>query len=125
MAEVRFTLDAVDDIVRLDSSVQPRVLKKILHLEKNPEAGQPLGTRGRTQLATFRKLVVGNRDWRIVYRIEGMDGDLVVIWVVANREDDAVYQEAANRLHGMAEPATVGFEAFIDRLRRRARDIIE
>lgn len=124
MAEIRFTSDAVEDIVALDGSVQPRVLKKILHLETNPEAGRPLGSRGGTRLATFRKLIVGNRDWRIVYRIEG-NGDVVVIWVVANREDGAVYQEAAKRLRAASEPTTVGLEGFIDRLRRRARDTIE
>lgn len=123
MAEVQFILEAIEDIVALDGSVQPRVLKKILLLEENPEAGQPLGHRAGTQLATFRKLVVGNRDWRIVYRIEP-SGDVVVIWVVADREDGTVYNEAAKRLQRTAEPETVGIEGFVDQLRRRARDVI-
>ena len=123
MAVVRFTHEAVEDIVKLDGSVQPRVLKKILLLESNPEAGQPLGNRAATQLATFRKLVVGNRDWRIIYRIES-NGDVAVIWVVADREDGEVYSEAAKRLRRMSEPETVGLERFIDRLGRHGRDAI-
>lgn len=126
MAEVHFILEAIEDIVDLDGSVQPRVLRKIMLLEENPDAGQPLGNRAGSQLATFRKLVVGNRDWRIVYRVEP-SGDIVVIWVVADREDDVVYREASRRLQEVAgkSPETVGFEGFVDRLKKRGRDVVD
>lgn len=124
MPEVRFTAKAVEDIANLDGSVQPRVLKKILLLEQNAEAGQPLGKKGGTQLTTLRKLVVGNRDWRIVYRIEP-SGDVVVIWVVADRDDSEAYELAARRLNEMAKPETFGTAAIAARFTRRSRRILE
>ena len=120
MTEIRFTAEAIDDLVGLDGSVRPRVLKKILLLEENPEAGQPLGARGGNQLATFRKLTVGDRQWRIVYRVEP-SGEVVVIWVVANREDSEVYAEAARRLSRIGTRETVGMESIASRLRRPTR----
>jgi mRNA interferase RelE/StbE len=124
MAAIRFTIEALEDVLALDGSVQPRVLKKILLLEKDPEAGQPLGSRGGTQLATFRKLVVGNRDWRIVYRVEP-SGDVVVIWVVGNREEGEVYEEAARRLLLMPSPETLDLGAVVSRFMRRTREVLD
>ena len=71
------------------------MLKKLLLLEDNPKAGTPLGG----PLTGYRKLVVGNRDWRIVYR-ETADGDVEVceVWAVGARADDEVYREAATRV---------------------------
>jgi mRNA interferase RelE/StbE len=48
-------------------------------------------------LTTFRKLVVGDRDYRIVYRIEH-DGTVVVIWVIGRRVDEECHQLAIARL---------------------------
>ena len=56
----------------------PRVLKKLLVLETNPEAGLPLGD----ELTGFRKLVVGRNTWRIVYRIKATDVEICEIWAV-------------------------------------------
>jgi mRNA interferase RelE/StbE len=95
MAEVRFLDPAVEDLQRLSPDVVTRVLKKMLLLEKNPQAGAPLGG----PLTGYRKLVVGNRDWRIVYR-ETADGDVEVceIWAIGARADNEVYREAAARV---------------------------
>ncbi len=95
MAEVRFLDPAVEDLQRLSPEVAKRVLKKLLLLEENPKAGAPLGG----PLTGYRKLVVGNRDWRIVYR-ETADGDVEVceVWAVGARADDEVYREAAARV---------------------------
>lgn len=62
---VRLTEDAVSDLHRLhkkDPQIVRSVFKKMLLLEKSPEAGEPL----LGALVGFRKLVVGDRDWRIV-----------------------------------------------------------
>ena len=95
MAEVRFLDPAIEDLQRLSADVVQRVLKKVLLLEKNPKAGAPLGG----PLTGYRKLVVGNRDWRIVYR-ETAEGDVEVceVWAIGARADDEVYREAAARV---------------------------
>lgn len=55
MSDVDFTAPAVDDLRRIGPDAVPKVLKKVLLLLDNPEAGYPLGG----ELTGFRKLVVG------------------------------------------------------------------
>jgi mRNA interferase RelE/StbE len=94
MARVTLYPDAVEDIADLDASEQRQVFKGLLKLQTEPEKrGGPLGS----GLTTFRKLVVGNRQIRIVYRVED-DGTVAVIWVVASRVDAECYNLAMSRL---------------------------
>lgn len=98
MARVTLSEDAREDLRDLDRSVQVQVLKALKKLEENPEQrGQPLGSRSGGNLTTFRKLVVGNRDYRIIYRVQS-DGTVVVVWVIARRADDEAYDLAMTRL---------------------------
>ncbi len=69
-AYVRLTEPAVEDLarlVRLDPQVARQALKKMILLERDPEAGEPL----LGALIGFRKLIVGDRHWRIVWRVDG------------------------------------------------------
>ncbi len=99
---VRLTEDAVADLHRLhkkDPQIVRAVFKKMLLLEKSPEAGEPL----LGALVGFRKLVVGDRDWRIVWRItEDAFGipilDISEIWAVGARSDGEVYDELTSRV---------------------------
>jgi mRNA interferase RelE/StbE len=103
VAEVRFLDAAIEDLARLSPDTTLRVFKKLLLLEKDPEAGQPLGG----PLTGYRKLVVGNRDWRIVYR-NTHDGHVEIceVWAVGARADDEVYREAAARIATLAPSPT-------------------
>ncbi|MER8025906.1 type II toxin-antitoxin system RelE family toxin [Glutamicibacter protophormiae] len=102
---VRLTEDAVSDLHRLhkkDPQIVRAVFKKMLLLEKSPEAGEPL----LGALVGFRKLVVGDRDWRIVCRItEDASGmtilDISEIWAVGARSDSEVYDELTSRVARM------------------------
>lgn len=126
MAKVEFIRAAIDDLEDLDGDILKRALKKILQLEKNPEAGQPLGRSQRTgtKLTTFRKLVLGNRDWRVIYRIEP-GGDVSVVWLVGDRSDDECYREAADRLERASDSATkVALEDLLTSLAARKQRIV-
>lgn len=102
---VRLTEDAVSDLHRLykkDPQIVRAVFKKMLLLEKSPEAGEPL----LGALVGFRKLVVGDRDWRIVWRItEDASGipilDIFEFWAVGARSDGEVYDELTSRVARM------------------------
>lgn len=102
---VRLTEDAVSDLHRLhkkDPQIVRAVFKKMLLLEKSPEAGEPL----LGALVGFRKLVVGDRDWRIVWRTtEDASGrpilDISEIWAVGARSDGEVYDELTSRVARM------------------------
>jgi mRNA interferase RelE/StbE len=101
---VVLTDDAREDLRDLDRSVQIQVLKALTKLRDNPEQrGAPLGRRSTSNLTSFRKLVVGNRDYRIIYRVEA-DGTVVVVWVIGRRADGEAYELAMARLrtHGNA-----------------------
>lgn len=122
MAEVVFTDAAIDDLRRLGPDVVPKVLKKVLILLDDPEAGHPLGGR----LTGFRKLVVGRNHWRIVYRL-AEDGSVEIceIWCVGARSDAEVYAEATSRVAGVADPSPElrRLADVIDRLGRLAGDV--
>lgn len=104
---VRLTEDAVADLYRLrkkDPSILRAVFKKMLLLEHSPTAGEPL----LGALVGFRKLVVGDRDWRIVWRIT-VDAtgtpilDISEVWAVGARSDGAVYDELTSRVARMGD----------------------
>lgn len=98
MARVQLTEDAREDLRDLDNSVQRQVIKGLTKLRENPsQRGQPLGRKSDNNLTTFRKLVVGNRGYRIVFRVEE-DGTAVVVWVIGPRADGEAYELAMTRL---------------------------
>lgn len=122
MAEVWLTEDARDDLHDLDNSARNIVLKALKKLRTEPEKrGAPLGNNTGSKLTTFRKLVVGDREYRIVYRVEP-DGTVVVVWVIAHRRDDEVYQLAVSRLRLHSTAAAQEFAAVLEEIwRTRAR----
>ena len=107
MARVKLLPEAADDVRALDGAARKLVLKALQKLETSPEQrGAPLGSRAnaQSQLTGFRKLVVGDRDYRVVYQVQP-DGTVVVVWVIAKRADDEVYRIAAERVRDYADPA--------------------
>lgn len=106
-AYVRFTDDAVEDLRALhrkDPQIVRAVLKKCLLLERNPEAGEAL----LGGLVGFRKLAVGDRDWRIVRRTTtSKEGDIVLdiaeVWAAGARADGEIYDEISARLANVAD----------------------
>lgn len=75
------------------------VFAKMLLLETATDAGRPL----LGALVGFRKLTVGNRKWRIVWR-ETTDEqhrpvlDIAEVWTAGDRTDSEVYAEMTSRV---------------------------
>ncbi|GAA2027302.1 hypothetical protein GCM10009720_03790 [Yaniella flava] len=123
---VRLTDAAWGDLQTMLRKGDPQVvrwaLKKCLLLERNPEAGKAL----RGKLIGFRKIVVGDRDWRLVWRATHDDSGTVVVdvaevWALGARSDAEVYREVQDRVSQMRDdPATVPLAAAIDALGRAA-----
>jgi len=115
VADVTFTDDAVDDLRRIGPDAVPKVLKKILILLDNPEAGYPLGG----ELTGFRKLVIGRNTWRVVYRIgDHKSVEICEVWAVGERADAEVYAEATARVRaaGADRPEVVRLGKVIEYL---------
>jgi len=119
--KVRLTTPAFGDLERL-ARIDPQIvrwaLKKMLLIERDPFAGEPL----RGKLTGWRKLVVGDRDWRVVWRVVAEDTatitvDVGEVWAAGARRDDEVYEEMNERVAQMKEsPATIALAEVIERL---------
>lgn len=123
MAEVVFIDAAIEDLRRLGPDIVPKVLKKVLLLCDEPEAGHPLAG----ALTGYRKLVVGRNHWRIVYRVtDGGVLEICEIWCVGARSDSEVYREATARVVAMSDgiPEVQRLGAVIERLGRLAGGIV-
>lgn len=94
--------EALDDIRRLgSSSLKLEVSMYLLRLERSPWLGQPLHDFSDTgDLSDCRKLYVGDRTHRIVYRLLPDESAPTTVDVIAvgERELLQVYVEAARRL---------------------------
>lgn len=108
-ARVRLTDDAVADLRRLkkkDPQIVREVFKKMLLLERATDAGEPL----LGALVGFRKLVVGDRDYRIVWRETTDDHhqpvlEIAEVWAVGARADSEIYDEMTQRVNQLKEAA--------------------
>ena len=106
--EVAFLREALDDLRRLDGSVRTRVLKAIQKAASNPVSqreggyGKPLGRHGAVDLVGLFKIKLRSDGIRVVYRLERLEGRMLVV-VVGVRTNDDVYDEAARRRrrHGL------------------------
>lgn len=106
-ARVRLTDDAVADLRRLhrkDPQVVREVFKKMLLLERAVDAGEPL----LGPLVGFRKLVVGDRHYRIVWRRTADESqrpvlDIAEVWAAAVRADGEIYEEMARRVQQLKD----------------------
>jgi mRNA interferase RelE/StbE len=85
---------AVADLARhAESGKLKSFFKKLLEIEANgSRAGEPLGR----DLVGWRKITVGNRDWRIVFRIDRAE-TVATVCVIGDRDDGACYEEARKR----------------------------
>lgn len=122
---VRLTDPALKDLGRLRDQ-NPEALrwavKRILLLEQSPDAGEPL----HGALQRWRKLVVGDRRWRIVWRTTSDDvGNTIVdvaeVWAVGARSDSEAYTEMRARVKALPPgQTTMALADVLDRLGRSA-----
>src|SRR3954469_12899277 len=97
---VELTDEALEDLARYATTGNlPLLLKKLIWLEEvGKDAGLPPG-RG---LTGWRKMVVGDRNWRIIFTTD--PGEIVAtIWVIGDRDDGACYDEALRRVEAMGK----------------------
>lgn len=92
--------EAFDDLARYATTGNlPLFLKKLIRLEEvGKDAGLPLG-RG---LAGWRKIVVGDRNWRIIFTTDPEE-TVATVWVIGDRNDEACYEEAQRRVQALGK----------------------
>src|SRR6185312_5679057 len=123
---VELTDEAVEDLRRYAASGNlPLFLAKLIRLEElGKDAGLPLG-RG---LVGWRKIVVGDRNWRIVFSLDAEETTATVL-VIGDRDDAQWYEEAMRRLASLgkdrperASLAAVLFQIMQARRQERRRE---
>jgi mRNA interferase RelE/StbE len=126
MSPVRVELirEAADDLAAYaESGNLPLFFKKLVYLEEGgKDAGHPLGG----ALTGWRKIVVGDRNWRIVYRMSA-DDTVATVWVIGDRADAECYDEAQRRVQalGRSRPETLSLAATmltLSEMQRRRRE---
>jgi mRNA interferase RelE/StbE len=117
---VELVEEAVGDLGRYAASGNlERFLAKLVRLEDaGKEAGLPLGA----GLTTWRKIVVGDRNWRIIFQMN-RDETVATVWVIGDRDDAACYQEAAERVRAMGagKPEAESLSAVMFRLLQKKK----
>jgi mRNA interferase RelE/StbE len=107
---VRLTDAAIDDLRSLhtkDPSIVRWCLKKLIVIERDPNAGEAL----LGGLIGYRKITVGDRDWRIVWKVTddkvgGYVVDVAEVWAVGYRKDSDVYDEIRARISDVGASST-------------------
>src|ERR1700730_14569412 len=113
--------EAMEDLQRYAQSGNlPLFLKKLLHLEEaGKEAGLPLGG----GLAGWRKIVVGDRNWRIIFSTDPAD-TVATVWVIGDRNDARCYEDAERRVRalGRTRPEARSLAAVLFQLNEMRRE---
>ena len=98
--------DAFQDLERVNRTGRILdFLAKLVRIEPvGAQAGEPLGHRERMgqNLIGWRKIVMGDRDWRIVFRVEEQ-ARIATVLVIGDRADAQCYEEALRRLERLPE----------------------
>lgn len=125
---MRLTDDAVEDLRTLfkaDPQIVRWALKKMIHLERDPNAGDPL----LGGLVGYRKITVGDRDWRVVWRVVQDEAgafriEVAEVWAVGYRKDSEVYAEIKQRVADAgSSPRTKALTEVFELFGKQARDL--
>lgn len=125
---VRLTDDAVEDLQELfrsDPQIVRWALKKMIQIERDPSAGDPL----LGGLVGYRKITVGDRDWRVVWRIVRDEAGVYLIevaevWAVGYRKDSEVYAEIRRRVaNADSSPKTKALSDVLELFAKQSRDL--
>jgi mRNA interferase RelE/StbE len=95
-------------------------LKKLMRLEEAGKgAGLPLGG----GLAVWRKIVVGDRNWRIIFSTDSAE-TVATVWVIGDRNDSQCYEDAERRVRalGRTRPEARSLAAVLFQLNEMRRE---
>ena len=107
--------EAAEDLVRYaETGNLPLFPKKVIRLEEvGKDPGLPLGR----SLTGWRKMVVGDRNWRIIFTTNPEE-TVATVWVIGDRDDAECYEAAQRRVRalGKAQPQAASLAAVMFQL---------
>ena len=97
---LKYLPEAEDDLLSLNPSVRPQILKGIRKVSQSPDYpngyGKPLGNYAGSHLAGLYKIKFKKAGIRVVYALERTDEKMTII-IVSARADNLDYTEAERR----------------------------
>lgn len=97
---LKYLPEAEDDLLSLDPSVRPQILKGIRRVSQNPDYpngyGKPLGNYAGSNLVGLFKIKFRKVGIRVVYALEKTENKMTVV-IISARADNLVYTEAERR----------------------------
>lgn len=92
--------DAIEDLERVARTGSISLfLAKLVYLEEHGKAaGLPLGR----ELTNWHKIVVGNRNWRIIFTTDPEE-TVATVWVIGDRADSECYDVARKRVAALGK----------------------
>lgn len=107
---VELIREAVEDLKRyVEAGNVALFLRKLIRLE---EVGRDTGLPLSRDLSGWRKIVVGDRNWRIIFTMEHND-TVARVWVIGDRDDADCYRQAQRRIRaiGSSNPDAISLAA--------------
>lgn len=101
--KVIFTKDAENDLEQLDKSIRTQVIKKAIALQENPFLGDALGNKFNLDLTGYYKLYVAKKAYRIIYRLIGVQIEVVEIVGIGKRDKEEIYRLVVKRLKSISK----------------------
>ncbi len=95
---ISFHPEAMNDLKKINHSVQIQILKQIKKLSISPELGEALGNKFGINLTGLRKLYVNKKQIRIVYQIIESRIEVLIIGI-GKRESNLVCETAKTRIN--------------------------
>lgn len=101
--QIDFSEEAIEDLESLDGSQRKVILKGIQKVAENPlpntegGLGKPLGNLSEANLSGCLKIKYRKSGLRVVYILRKKDEAMYII-IIAVRDEDYVYKQAAKRL---------------------------
>jgi mRNA interferase RelE/StbE len=95
---IEFIPEAAIEYKSLDGSIKILADKIIEKLEKNPFLGEELGNKNNINLSGYYKLYFAKKRYRIVYRIEKNEIEIIERWGIGKRDKMEIYKAVNKRI---------------------------
>lgn len=124
MNEIRLIEYAADDFRKYASknkALRQAFFKKLLFIEAAPQlAGRPLTG----PLSEMRKIKVGDRIWRIVWK--ALSKERSQVWGIGKRDHSDIYREVERRIKILGNhPETVSIAKMLSQLQQRLAPVLQ
>ena len=97
--KIEFIHEAANEYKSLDGSIKILADKILDKLEKNPFLGEELGNKNNMDLTGYYKLFFDKKRYRIIYRIQKNEIEIIEIWGIGKNDKMEIYRDIYKRIY--------------------------